>query len=65
MINFDKTIQVYTKNVYGNTLIYPACDNAKNFIQLLDNITFQKWQLEIIKSLGFKVEQVINPEEKL
>ena len=65
MINFDKKIQVYTKNVYGNTLIYPACDNAKNFIKLSDNITFQKWQLEIIKSLGFKVEQVINPEEKL
>lgn len=52
------TIQIKIKSVYGNQLIYPANDTAEKFTTLLGKKTFTQTELEIIKSLGFHIEQV-------
>ena len=48
-------ITVDIKNVYGNELIYPVCFNAKRFISLTKNKTLSKKDIDIIKTLGYKV----------
>jgi hypothetical protein len=51
-----KTITVEIKNVYGTERIYPICENAKRFAMLTSTKTFNRNIIEIIKSLGCKVE---------
>lgn len=51
----SQTISVKTKNVYGNDLIYPVCDNARAFASLIGKKTFSKTELTIIILLGFDV----------
>ena len=60
-------IQVYTKNVYGNDLIYPCLDdeNAVAFSALVDRKTFTKEHIDIIKTLGFEIEQVVDSSIKI
>lgn len=53
------TIKIRIKNVYGNDLIYPACDISNQFVKLTERKTFKQSDLEIIKNLGYKIEQVI------
>ena len=48
-------ITVDIKNVYGNELIYPVCFNAKKFTSLTKNKTLSKKDIDIIKTLGYKV----------
>ena len=48
-------ITVNIKNVYGNELIYPVCFNAKKFTSLTKNKTLSKKDIDIIKTLGYKV----------
>ena len=48
-------IKLYKKNVYGNELLYPACDIAKKFAILLGVKTFTTRTIVNIKSLGYKV----------
>lgn len=50
-------ITVKVKNVYGQDLIYPADDNAQRFAQLTGKKTFTKYDLRLIKELGYEVKQ--------
>lgn len=52
-------ITVYTKNVYGNNLIYPIGAMAHNFIKLTGTKTLSKYHLEVIESMGIEIEQVV------
>lgn len=51
----NNKITVKEKNVYGKVLIYPVCDQAKLFCQLLGTKTFHNVNLAIIESLGYKI----------
>ena len=52
------TIEI--KNVYGNNLIYPICDNAKIFTRLMGKKTFQNYELKEIEKLGYKIKVKTN-----
>ena len=49
------TITVEIKNVYGNELIYPVCDAAKNFAKLAGKKTLTRNTISIIKQMGYSV----------
>lgn len=48
-------LKVQLKSVYGNDLIYPACDVSKSFLQALSLKTFTPAALSAVKALGFKL----------
>ena len=54
-----KSIKVQVKTSYGNTLIYPVCETAKLFTKLTGNKTLRMTDMEVIRKLGFSVEQVM------
>lgn len=50
------TISVSIRNVYGNELIYPACDKSRAFAKLKGQKTLTPADIRIIQDeLGFKV----------
>ena len=49
-------ITVEIKNVYGNRLVYPACDQARTFCSLVGSKTLTQHHLNEIKALGYSVE---------
>lgn len=49
-------ITVSIKSVYGNELIYPVSENAKQFAALTGKKTLTRQALGIIKRLGYEVE---------
>ncbi len=49
------TITIKVKSVYGNELIYPVCDNAKQLAILAGKKTFSGKDLTIINNLGIKI----------
>lgn len=53
-----KQIEVKEKSVYGRTLIYPICNDAMLFAQLLNVKTFTDMQLDGIRALGYNVNIV-------
>ena len=59
-------VQFYTKNVYGNTLIY-LVDGvaAKAILNLIGQKTISKKQMSEFELLNIKFEQVINPDERI
>jgi hypothetical protein len=52
-----KTITVKIKQVYGNTVAYPVCEQSRLLAQLAGTTTLTIQALKIIKSLGFEVIQ--------
>jgi hypothetical protein len=50
-----KTLKLQIKNVYGNDLIYPVCDQSKLFAQLLNKKTFSHMDLCLIERLGYLI----------
>jgi hypothetical protein len=52
------TITVKEKSVYGNTLIYPVCNNAVIFAQLIGKKTFTANDLDLITALGFELKLI-------
>jgi hypothetical protein len=52
-------IEVQVRNVYGNTLVYPANELARKFATLLGVKTFNRSQVLAMKDLGYVVGQVI------
>lgn len=52
-------LKLRTKNVYGNDMVYPACDNADKFASLIGKKTFSKNELAIIASLGYTLQYTI------
>jgi hypothetical protein len=55
------TITVKEKSVYGNTLVYPGCDQSQKLASLLNVKTFNNHQLSTIKDLGFEVNLIKLP----
>ena len=53
-----KTIKVQLRNVYGNELIYPMCENAQRFTRLTQTKTLHRDDIPTIKALGVTVETV-------
>ncbi len=51
-------IKVEVKNVYGNRLIYPVCENAKRFTNLTGRKTLSTYALKLIEGLGYQIESV-------
>lgn len=51
-------IKVKIKNVYGNELIYPICDQAKMFANIARQATITRQALHYIKALGYTIEVV-------
>jgi hypothetical protein len=51
-----QVIKVEIKQVYGVERIYPACDISKKLNSLMMSKTFNRNDIEKIKSLGYKIE---------
>ncbi len=49
------TILVQIKNVYGKETIYPACEKAKAFCDMLGTKTIPADRIKYIKALGFTI----------
>ena len=52
----DKTLIVKKKNVYGNELIYPVCQDSIIFSYIAGTKTFCSITIANIKKLGYKFE---------
>jgi|TARA_Y100001938_G_C7750342_1_gene263612 hypothetical protein len=49
----SKELIVEKKNVFGQELVYPVCENAKRFALLTGQKTLSSTSIIIIKRLGF------------
>lgn len=49
-------IIIEIKNVYGNEMIYPVCEQAKNFAALAGTKTLTHHAMAIIQKMGFTIE---------
>jgi hypothetical protein len=56
-------ITVRRKTLYGNDVVYPVCDTAKNLTMLGDTKTLTQRQIGIIKALGYKI--VLEQQEEV
>lgn len=50
------TITVEIKSVYGNEMIYPACETAKQFAALIGTKTLTREAIAKIKALGYSIQ---------
>lgn len=50
-----KTITLLQKRVYGTDVLYPVCDDAKRFAELVGAKTLTVRNLKIIKDLGYDI----------
>jgi hypothetical protein len=48
-------INVITKSVYGNHLVYPNCELSQKFAKLINKKTFSHADLCIIESMGIVI----------
>lgn len=48
-----KILTVAVKNVYGNELIYPVCEDAKAFARIAGSTTLTRPVIEEVKKLGY------------
>ena len=48
-------IYVSERNVYGNEVIYPACDKAKTFANIAGTKTLTSVIIAEIKNLGYDI----------
>lgn len=52
------TIELIIKNVFGNELVYPACNQGKMLASFKGTKTFSDLDLNLLKKLGYKFEWV-------
>jgi hypothetical protein len=48
-------IEIISRNVYGNRVIYPHCPTARNFARIAGTKTLTLAALQQIKNLGFEI----------
>lgn len=48
-------IEIISRNVYGNRVIYPHCATAQNFARIAGTKTLTLTALQQIKNLGFEI----------
>lgn len=53
-----KNIQVRIKTVYGEERIYPICEKAKLFTQLVKQKCLTREDVDVIKALGYSIEVI-------
>lgn len=53
-------ITVTVKNVYGNRLLYPACDVSRKLAELIGTKTFTRRDVDRIIGLGYNF--TVKPE---
>jgi len=51
----SRIVEVEIRSVYGNNLLYPVNQVAKDFAELLGVKTFNRAQVEGMKKLGYEV----------
>lgn len=61
----ERVALFFIRKVYGVSKIYPSNDVAHRFADLLGVKTFNVLQIEDIKGLGFRTEQVTDPSAQL
>ena len=54
-------IMVIVRKVYGNPVIYPACDQSRTFAQLAGTKTLTLQALQKIKTLGYEISEKLDP----
>lgn len=54
-------IKVEIRNVYGNDLIYPVCETAKDLASLAGDKTLTTFSIQLIKKLGYKICVIQQP----
>lgn len=54
----NMTIELIIKNVFGNELVYPACNQGKMLASFKGTKTFSDLDLNLLKKLGYKFEWV-------
>lgn len=52
-------LKITIKCVYGNELIYPACEQSKKLASLLGTKTFTRAKVEELKAIGFSFMVVL------
>lgn len=50
------TITIKFKDVYGNRLVYPVCDNAQHFASIAGTKTLSDSVLKTIISMGYDIK---------
>lgn len=50
------TITIKFKDVYGNRLVYPVCDNAQHFAKIAGTKTLSDSVLKTIISMGYDIK---------
>lgn len=51
-----QSITVRIKNVYGNEMVYPACQESHLLANLTGTKTFTKYHLNTIRDLGYEIK---------
>ena len=50
------TITIKFKDVYGNRLVYPVCDNAQHFASIAGTKTLSTPVLKTIEAMGYDIQ---------
>lgn len=50
-------IKVEVRSVYGNTMVYPACADARRFAEIAGTKTLSHGVLCLIEALGYTIIQ--------
>ncbi len=58
-----KTIKIEQRDVYGNRVFYPVCDDAKAFATIAKSKTLTRETLQTIKRMGYEI-RVSQPDFK-
>ncbi len=58
-------IKVILKTVYGRDCIYPACEKAKIFAEMLNQKTLTTREINYIKKLGYTITVVPHTNAQL
>ena len=54
----DNNLEIMVKNVYGNELIYPQCEQAKKLANFKGTKTFNELDLQRLNSMGYKLSLI-------
>ena len=49
-------ITIKFKDVYGNRLVYPVCDNAQHFASIAGTKTLSATVLKTIETMGYDIQ---------
>ena len=56
-------MKFYSKNVYGRTQVYPACDLSREFLNIQGLKVFTPQAIQLCKLLNIGLEQVLEKVE--